>query len=205
MTATALDNVLDYPEPQVTHDIDYQTVIIGSGLSGIGAAIRMIREGLGDFVILEKANDIGGTWRDNTYPGLAVDIPSLSYSFSFEQNPYWSSLYAPGPEMKAYVDHCATKYGVRPHMRYGQEVQEAIYDEQRNIWITRTKKGDVFRSRYLVSATGFLTLPKLPDIPGIERFSGKVMHTSRWDHDYDLSGKRVGFIGTGATAIQAIP
>ncbi len=205
MANTALDNVLDYPEPQVTHEIDYETVIIGSGLSGIGAAIRLIGEGFGDFVVLEKADDIGGTWRDNTYPGLAVDIPSLSYSFSFEQNPYWSSLYAPGPEMKAYVDHCATKYGVRPHMRYGMEVEEAIYDENRNIWITRTKSGEVFKSRYLVSATGFLTLPKLPAIEGIENFKGKVMHTSRWDHGYDLTGKRVGFIGTGATAIQAIP
>lgn len=205
MANTALDNVLDYPEPQVTHEVDYETVIIGSGLSGIGAAIRLIREGFGDFVVLEKANDIGGTWRDNTYPGLAVDIPSLSYSFSFEQNPYWSSLYAPGPEMKAYVDHCATKYGVRPHMRYGMEVEESIYDENRNLWITRTKSGEVFKSRYLVSATGFLTLPKLPAIKGIENFKGKVMHTSRWDHDYDLTGKRVGFIGTGATAIQAIP
>jgi len=129
MTETALDHVLDLPPQAEKPLIDYETVIIGSGICGIGAGIRMIKEGLGDFVILEKADDVGGTWRDNTYPGLAVDIPSLSYSFSFEQNPNWSSLYAPGKEMKAYVDHCTQKYGIRPHMRYNEDVTESIYDE----------------------------------------------------------------------------
>ncbi len=205
MTSAALDSVLELPPTLNKSPIDYETVIIGAGLSGIGAAIRLLREGLGDFVILEKADDAGGTWRDNTYPGLAVDIPSLSYSFSFEQNPYWSSLYAPGPEMKAYVDHCMSKYGVRPHMRYNVETTESIYDEQRNVWVTHTKSGQTFTSRYLVSATGFLTIPKLPVIDGIENFKGKVMHTGRWDHSYDLTDKRVGFIGTGATGIQAVP
>jgi cation diffusion facilitator CzcD-associated flavoprotein CzcO len=205
MTEAALSHVFDYPPQRTKREVDFETVIIGAGLSGIGAAIRLIREGLGDFVILEKGIDAGGTWQDNTYPGLTVDIPSLSYSFSFEQNPFWSSLYAPGPEMKAYVDHCVTKYGVRPHMRYNMEVADATYDEQRNVWVTRTKSGETFTSRYLVSATGFLTIPKLPIIEGIEKFKGKVMHTGRWDHSYDLTGKRVGFIGTGATGIQAVP
>lgn len=205
MTQAALDHTLDLPARANKPLIDYETVIIGSGLSGLGAGIRLLKEGLGDFVILEKADDVGGTWRDNTYPGLAVDIPSLSYSFSFEQNPYWSSLYAPGPEMKAYVDHCAQKYGIRPHMRYNAEVAESRYDEAHNVWITRTKAGDTYTSRYLVSATGFLTLPKLPVIDGIDKFKGKVMHTGRWDHTYDLTDKRIGFIGTGATGIQAVP
>lgn len=205
MTQAVLDHVLDLPPKAEKPLIDYDTVIIGSGICGIGAGIRMIKENLGDFVILEKADDVGGTWRDNTYPGLAVDIPSLSYSFSFEQNPNWSSLYAPGKEMKAYVDHCAQKYGIRPHMRYNEEVSESKYDEVHNVWITRTETGNTYVSRYLVSATGFLTLPKLPVIDGIEKFEGKVMHTGRWDHSYDLNGKRVGFIGTGATGIQAVP
>lgn len=206
MTDTAIeDHTLDLPPSRRTGAFDYETVIIGSGLCGLGAGIRMIKEGLGDFVILEKADDVGGTWRDNTYPGLCVDIPSLSYSFSFEQNPNWSSLYAPGPEMKAYVDHCAQKYGIRPHMRYNQEVVESVYDEETNLWTTRTTTGETYISRYLVSATGFLTLPKMPDIKGIENFKGKKMHTGRWDHSYDLTGKRVGFIGTGATGIQAVP
>lgn len=205
MTQATLDHALDLPPQAEKPLIDYETVIIGSGICGIGAGIRMIKDGLGDFVILEKADDVGGTWRDNTYPGLAVDIPSLSYSFSFEQNPNWSSLYAPGKEMKAYVDHCAQKYGIRPHMRYNEEVSDSRYDEVNNVWVTRTAKGNTYVSRYLVSATGFLTLPKLPIIDGIEKFQGKVMHTGRWDHSYDLNDKRVGFIGTGATGIQAVP
>jgi len=205
MTEAALDLALDLPPRANKPLIDYETVIVGSGLCGIGAGIRLINEGLADFVILEKADDVGGTWRDNTYPGLAVDIPSLSYSFSFEQNPNWSSLYAPGAEMKAYVDHCAQKYGIRPHMRYNAEVAGSSYDEQNNIWTTTTKSGDVYTSRYLVCATGFLTLPKLPIIDGIDEFKDKVMHTGRWDHDYDMTDKRIGFIGTGATGIQAVP
>ncbi|MEH6542527.1 MAG: NAD(P)/FAD-dependent oxidoreductase [Porticoccaceae bacterium] len=205
MTQATLDHALDLPPQAEKPLIDYETVIIGSGICGIGAGIRMIKDGLGDFVILEKADDVGGTWRDNTYPGLAVDIPSLSYSFSFEQNPNWSSLYAPGKEMKAYVDHCTQKYGIRPHMRYNEEVSDSKYDEVNNVWVTRTAKGNTYVSRYLVSATGFLTLPKLPIIDGIEKFQGKVMHTGRWDHSYDLNDKRVGFIGTGATGIQAVP
>ncbi len=205
MTETALDQVLDLPPQAKKSLIDYETVIIGSGICGIGAGIKLIKEGLGDFVILEKADDVGGTWRDNNYPGLTVDIPSLSYSFAFEPNPNWSSLYAPGGEMKAYVDHCTQKYGIRPHMRYNEEVTESIYDEVRNVWVTHTQSGNTYTSRYIVSATGFLTLPKLPIIDGIDTFEGKVIHTGRWDHKYDLTGKRVAVIGTGATSIQLVP
>jgi len=187
------------------HALDFEIVIIGAGFSGIGAGIRLLKHGFGDFVILEKAESAGGTWRDNTYPGLAVDVPTLSYSYSFEQNPNWSNLYAPGPELKAYADHCVNKYGVRPHMRYGIEVTKTVYDEARNVWVTHTTNGQTFTSRYIVSATGFLTLPKMPDVPGLEKFKGKIIHTSRWDHSYDFRGKKVGWIGTGATSIQAIP
>lgn len=193
--------VQDYDSP----DLDFEIVIIGAGFSGIGAAIKLLKSGFGDFVILEKAEGAGGTWRDNTYPGLAVDVPTLSYSFSFEQNPHWSNLYAPGPELKAYADHCVNKYGVRPHMRYGIEVTKSVYDEARNVWVTHAANGRTFTSRYIVSATGFLTLPKMPEVPGLDKFKGKVIHTARWDHSYDFTGKRVGWIGTGATSIQAIP
>ncbi len=191
----------DYDDPE----LDFEIVIIGAGFSGIGTGIRLLKNGFGDFVILEKAEGAGGTWRDNTYPGLAVDVPTLSYSYSFEQNPHWSNLYAPGPELKAYADHCVNKYGVRPHMRYGVEVTKTVYDEARNVWVTHTATGQSFTSRYIVSATGFLTLPKMPDVPGLDKFKGKVIHTSRWDHSYDFKGKKVGWIGTGATSIQAIP
>ncbi|MGK2873794.1 MAG: flavin-containing monooxygenase, partial [Alphaproteobacteria bacterium] len=177
--------------------LDFEIVIIGAGFSGIGTGIRLLKNGFGDFVILEKAESAGGTWRDNTYPGLAVDVPTLSYSYSFEQNPHWSNLYAPGPELKAYADHCVNKYGVRPHMRYGVEVTKTVYDEARNVWVTHTATGQTFTSRYIVSATGFLTLPKMPDVPGLDKFKGKVIHTSRWDHSYDFKGKKVGWIGTG--------
>ncbi len=185
--------------------IDYEIVIIGAGFSGVGAGIKLLDHGFGDFVILEKAKGVGGTWRDNTYPGLAVDIPTLSYSYSFEQNPNWSNLYAPGPELRAYADHCAQKYGIRPHMRYDADVTKVVYDEKHNVWTTYTESGKTYVSRYIVSATGYLTLPKYPEIDGIETFKGKLMHTGRWEHGHDLTGERVAFIGTGATAIQVIP
>lgn len=205
MAQSALDEALDLLPSENKSDIDFEIIIIGSGISGLGAGIRLINEGIHDFVILEKSDEVGGTWRDNTYPGLAVDIPSLSYSFSFEQNPKWSGLYATGTEMQEYVVHCARKYGIYPHMRYHADVESAQYDEEKNVWVVRTVKGDQYVCRYLVGATGFLTLPKMPEIQGIENFKGKKMHTGRWDHDFDLTGKKVGFIGTGATGIQAVP
>lgn len=206
MALAAVDTSKDYTEataaaPVIDHDI----VIIGCGFSGLGTGIKLLKKGFGDFVILEKAEGVGGTWRDNTYPGLAVDVPTLSYSFGFEQNPNWSNLYAPGAELKAYAEHCAKKYGITAHMRYNCDVTETVYDEEHNVWITHTASGQTFTSRYVVSATGYLTLTKMPDIEGIDDFKGKKMHTGRWDHSHDLTGQRVGFIGTGATAIQVIP
>ncbi|RLA44707.1 MAG: NAD(P)/FAD-dependent oxidoreductase [Gammaproteobacteria bacterium] len=206
MALAAVDTSQDFSEatssvPVLDHDI----VIIGCGFSGLGTGIKLLKKGFGDFIILEKADGVGGTWRDNTYPGLAVDVPTLSYSFGFEQNPHWSNLYAPGSELKAYAEHCAKKYGITAHLRYNCDVTETAYDEENNVWVTSTADGRTFTSRYVVSATGYLTLPKLPDIEGIDDFRGKKMHTGRWDHSHDLTGERVGFIGTGATAIQVIP
>jgi len=206
MALAAVDTTKEYKEqssaaPTIDHDI----VVIGCGFSGLGTGIRLLKKGFGDFIILEKADGVGGTWRDNTYPGLAVDVPTITYSFGFEQNPDWSNLYAPGPELKAYAEHCAKKYGITAHLRYNCDVTKTAYDEEHNVWVTHLADGRTFTSRYLVSATGYLTLPQLPDIEGIESFKGKKMHTGRWDHSHDLTDERVGFIGTGATAIQVIP
>ena len=122
---------------------DYEVVVVGAGFSGIGAGIRLRRAGIHSFVILERAHDLGGTWRDNTYPGIAVDITSLTYSFSFEQNPRWSRLFAPGKELQAYAQHCATKYGLRPHMRFGTAVTRAVFDEDAHLWEMTLDDGEV--------------------------------------------------------------
>lgn len=185
--------------------LDVEILIIGAGFSGLGAGIALKKMGEHDFAILERAHDLGGTWRDNTYPGLTVDVASTSYSYGFEPYPEWSRLYAPGAEVKAYADHCARKYGVREHIRYGKTVVSARYDTATNTWLTQLADGSALRARYLVSATGLFGPPKLPDIAGIDSFAGTIMHTAQWDHDVDLSGRRVAVIGTGATAIQVIP
>jgi cation diffusion facilitator CzcD-associated flavoprotein CzcO len=186
-------------------NFDHEVIVIGAGLSGIATGIKLRKAGFHDFAILEKEADVGGTWRDNTYPGLAVDIPTLTYSYSFEQNPDWSNLYAPGPELMAYADHCTDKYGVRPHIQFNKTISKAVYDRDQNLWTTYLESGESLTCRYLVSATGFLQVAKMPDIKGMDEFKGKKIHTARWDHEHDLSGERVAVIGTGATAIQLIP
>ncbi len=178
--------------------------MIGAGFSGIGAGIKLREAGFHDFLILEQASDLGGTWRDNTYPGIAVDISSFTYSFSFEQNPDWSRVFAPGHEIKAYADHCADKYRIRERIRFGTKVLCATFDEEEELWWLETTRGTIV-TRYLVSACGGLTQPKRPAIVGIDDFAGKMMHTARWDHDHDLRGERVAVIGTGATAVQLVP
>ena len=188
------------------HDarLDYEIVVIGAGFSGIGAAIKLQQARLDDFVILEQAADLGGTWRDNTYPGVAVDITSLTYSFSFAQNPGWSRLFAPGDEIRRYADRCADDYGLRDHMRFNTRVRQATFDEAENLWRIESSTGTI-TARYIITACGGLAQPKASDIDGLDRFEGKVMHTARWDHDYDVKGKRVAVIGTGASAVQVIP
>ncbi|MCV6983534.1 NAD(P)/FAD-dependent oxidoreductase [Mycolicibacterium pulveris] len=183
----------------------HEVIIAGAGFGGLGVAVELSRIGITDFVILEKAHDLGGTWRDNTYPGLEVDIPSFTYSYHFELKPDWSQVYAPGREVKAYADAVADKYRLRPHIRYGAEVEGTNFDEETGVWTVRVVGGPAYTCRYFVAATGFLTDSKLPDIPGFEDFAGEVMHTSRWNHSYDFKGKNVAVIGTGATAIQVAP
>ncbi len=183
----------------------HDAVIVGAGFGGMGAAIALRRLGIDDLVILDREDDLGGTWHVNRYPGLAVDIPSATYSYSFEPNPYWSRLYAPGAELKAYCDHVATTYDLRRHMRFGVVVDGARWDEEEQHWIVNLHDGSSLTAHFLLTATGFLSQPKLPEIPGIETFDGTVVHTAKWDDDLELEGRRAAVIGTGATAVQLVP
>ncbi|MBB2772174.1 MULTISPECIES: flavin-containing monooxygenase [Mycolicibacterium] len=184
---------------------DHHTLIVGAGFAGIGAAIALDKAGFTDYRIVEAGDAPGGTWYWNTYPGIAVDIPSFSYQFSFEQSPDWSRTYAPGHELRAYAEHCVDKYGLRDRIRFGTEVLGATFDEGADEWRLRLDSGDELTSRFLINATGVLTVPNMPDIPGVDSFAGTTMHTARWDAGVDLRGKRVAVIGTGASAVQVIP
>jgi cation diffusion facilitator CzcD-associated flavoprotein CzcO len=180
-------------------------VIVGSGFSGLAMGIRLKQAGIHDFVILERANDVGGTWRDNTYPGAACDVQSHLYSFSFEPNPRWSRMFAPQAEILAYLRSCADKYGLYPHIRFGATVTRAELDERAGLWQIASSDGRTERARVLVAGCGALSRPSLPDIAGVSSFEGKAFHTARWDDTYPLDGKTVGVIGTGASAIQIVP
>ena len=180
-------------------------VIIGSGFGGLGAAIALRKAGLSDLVVLEKADSVGGTWRENTYPGCACDVPSHLYSFSFERNPRWSETYSPQAEIRAYLERCADKYDVRRHVRFGAEAVSAELDEASGLWTVTTRKGDRFEARVVIGAVGPLHRFSLPQIPGLDRFRGKVIHSARWDHAFDPRGQRVAAVGSGASAIQFIP
>ncbi|MGE2813914.1 flavin-containing monooxygenase [Mycobacterium heidelbergense] len=180
-------------------------VIVGAGFGGIGTAIQLKRLGYDKIAILDREADLGGTWHVNTYPGLAVDIPATTYSYWFEPNPYWSRLFPPGRELQRYAENVADKYDVHRHMRFNTTVESASWDEDQRLWQVALADGTSLTTRFLVTATGFLSQPKSPDIPGIESFAGKVVYTMAWDHGYDPAGRRVGIIGTGATAVQLIP
>ncbi|MDQ3037418.1 MAG: NAD(P)/FAD-dependent oxidoreductase [Myxococcota bacterium] len=185
--------------------IDVEVAIVGSGFSGLAMGIQLKKAGIESFRILEKAQDVGGTWRENTYPGAACDIPSHLYSFSFEPNPSWSRSYSPQPEILEYLRHCARKYGMLPHIQFGAEVIGAEHDVASGTWLVRTRDGATLRARALVLGNGGLHVPSYPDIPGRETFEGTTFHSACWNHDYDLRGKRVAVIGTGASAIQFVP
>lgn len=191
--------------PEAAEAPQYQVVVIGAGFSGLNMAIRLKEQGITDFVVLERAGDIGGTWRDNTYPGCACDVPSVAYSYSFEQVPDWSRAFAGSAEIHRYMQHCVEKYGLRKWLRLGTGVAKAVFDEKAGIWTLTTERGETITARAVVSAIGGLVNPATPDIPGLKDFKGAVFHTARWDHQYDLKGKRVAVIGTGATAIQVVP
>jgi cation diffusion facilitator CzcD-associated flavoprotein CzcO len=180
-------------------------VIVGTGFSGLGMAIELLEQGRRDFVILEKATEVGGTWRDNTYPGCECDVQSHMYSFSFEQNPDWTRAFSPQPEIWDYLRGVAKKYDLYSYIRFGQEMTGARWDAEEHRWHVVTSGGDEFVGRYLVNGVGVLHLPQIPDLAGIENFRGEKFHSATWNHDYDLRGKRVAVVGTGASAIQFIP
>ncbi len=179
--------------------------IIGTGFSGLCLAIQLRKAGFRDFMLYEKSERLGGTWRENTYPGAACDVPAMAYCFSFEQKTDWSRKWAPQSEILAYMEHCAEKYGLRPHIRFGTEIASARWDEERALWQLRTRAGETIEAEVLASGTGQLNRPYVPEIPGLEDFAGPRFHSARWRHDVPLAGKRVAVIGNAASAIQFIP
>ncbi len=182
-----------------------RVLIIGSGFAGLGLAIQLQKAGIDDVLILEKAGEIGGTWRDNAYPGAACDVPSHLYSFSFEPKLDWSRKFAPQAEIQGYIKHCADKYQLQRHIRFNSEVASAVYDAEQPSWLVTLRTGEQFVAQILVSACGQLNQPAYPSIPGRDDFAGQAFHSARWRHDIDLTGKRVAVIGTGASAIQFVP
>jgi cation diffusion facilitator CzcD-associated flavoprotein CzcO len=185
--------------------VDHEVLIIGAGFGGLGAGIAMKRLGIEDFLILDRDTGVGGTWHTNTYPGVAVDIPSALYSFSFEPNPDWGRAYAPGEELKGYAEHVTDKYGLREHVRLGVEVRGLTWDETDQRWTAHVEGGDDLTARLVVVATGILSQPKKPEIAGLDEFTGTIIHTARWSREETLAGQRVAIVGTGATAVQALP
>ena len=179
--------------------------IIGAGFAGLGAAIRLSEAGFTDLTVYERAGDVGGTWRDNAYPGCACDIPSNLYSFSFAPNPEWTRMFPPQAEIQAYLHRVVERYGLRSCLRFGKELAEARYDEPGGGWDLLFADGTRERADILIGATGPLSKPALPKFDGADAFQGVAFHSSQWRHDVDLSGKRVAVIGTGASAIQIVP
>ncbi|HUQ57697.1 NAD(P)/FAD-dependent oxidoreductase [Lentzea sp.] len=182
-----------------------KVLVIGTGFSGLGMAVELRRRGEHDFVVLEKAADLGGTWRDNSYPGCACDVPSHMYSFSFELNPKWSRMFAQQGEIFEYLQHVADKHRLRPHIRFDTKVSGARWDDDAKRWHITTEQGDTYTAQALVAGVGALHIPNVPELPGIEKFGGRTFHSAQWDHDYDLTGKRVAVVGTGASSIQFVP
>lgn len=190
--------------PETTTEV-VDVVIVGGGFGGLCMAIKLKEAGINNFVILEKDNEVGGTWRDNSYPGCACDVQSHMYSYSFEGKADWSQRYAGWEEIQSYILECTQKYGLRRHTRFGQEVVAANFNEQAGHWVIRTGCGDTLLARHWVLASGPLHVPQYPNIKGLDTFKGKVFHSARWEHDYDLTGKNVVSIGTGGSAIQYVP
>ncbi|MFJ8478493.1 flavin-containing monooxygenase, partial [Kitasatospora sp. NPDC094011] len=200
-TGTAAAPAPHPTQPPVRH---LQVAVIGAGFSGLGTAIRLLQTGHTDFLVFERANDLGGTWRDNTYPGCACDVQAHLYSFSFARNPDWKSTFATQTEVHNYLHTCAKRHGVTPHLRYNHELLAAHWDTHHHHWDIHTSQGH-YTARILVTGTGYLSEPALPPIPGLDTFTGTLFHSSQWRHDHDLTGRNVAVIGTGASAIQFVP
>ncbi|MEK8033580.1 NAD(P)/FAD-dependent oxidoreductase [Ideonella sp. DXS29W] len=182
----------------------HEVVILGAGMSGLCMAVQLRRAGIEDLVILEKQPGLGGTWWDNRYPGAHVDVPAPVYSFSFAPNPDWQRRFASAPEIQAYMQKVAERFGVLPHIRFGERVVHAMFDTDRGRWQIATEQGERLDARFFVCSTGPLSQPRWPDIDGLDRFTGRRLHSARWEVNADLSGQRVAVIGTGSTASQLV-
>lgn len=187
-----------------THE-EIDVVVIGSGFGGLGAGVRLQQQGTQRFVILEQADRVGGVWRENVYPGCACDVRVHLYSFSFFPNPDWSRAYAPQAEILSYLEQVVERFGLEPQLRFGHRVEEASWSQETARWTVRCANGKTFSARFVIAALGGLSRPTVPSLPGLERFGGTVFHSARWDHGWPLEGKRVGVVGTGASAIQFVP
>jgi len=197
-TATIEPHDAGSPTPHI------RIAIVGSGFAGMGLAIKLRQEGRDDFLVFERGEDVGGTWRDNTYPGCQCDVPSNLYSFSFAPNPDWTHTYATQPEIRTYLQECADRFGIRPHIRFGHRVIDARWNDTDTRWHIDTSEGS-FTADLVVVGAGPFSDPSIPEIPGAASFTGTSFHTARWDHDHELTGERIAVIGTGASAIQAVP
>ncbi len=184
---------------------EYEQIIIGAGFAGICMAIKLKQAGMSNFIILERNCNLGGTWWDNAYPGAACDVESHLYSYSFKPNAVWSRQFSPQGEILDYLERCAAKYEVEKHLHLNCEVSQTIFDEAAAVWVVNTTTGKAFSARMIILCTGGLSQPALPDIKGLENFKGEMFHTARWDKSFDLAGKTVAVIGTGASAIQIVP
>jgi len=189
------------PRPLPAH---VRVAIVGAGFSGLGMAVRLLREGERDLVVLERADSVGGTWRDNNYPGCACDVPSHLYSFSFAPNPDWSRAFSRQPEIRAYLERVADEFGLRPHLHLQTDLVAGSWDDRALLWRLETSRGPM-TADVVVSGCGGLVEPAMPDVPGLDAFAGPSFHSARWRHDVDLSGRRVGVVGTGASAAQFVP
>jgi cation diffusion facilitator CzcD-associated flavoprotein CzcO len=181
-----------------------EVLVVGAGFAGLAAAARLVGRGFDDVTVIERGATVGGTWRDNHYPGAACDVPSQLYSLSFAPNPEWSHSFSRQAEIQAYLESVADRFGLRPRIVTETTLLEAAWDDAAGLWRVRTSRGEI-AARFLVSATGALSEPLIPDLPGLDAFEGEVWHSARWRHDVDLRGKRVAVVGTGASAVQIVP
>ena len=183
----------------------WEVAIIGAGPGGLGLAIQMVKSGRRDFVLFEASDGVGGTWRTNTYPGAACDVPSHLYSYSFALKPDWSKTYASQPEILRYFEDCADRFGIRPHLRTNTRITAAVWDAEARRWRLTDAGGGTCEADVLVSAIGTFTTPSVPDLEGLATFDGPCFHSARWEHEHDLADRRVAVIGTGASAAQIVP
>jgi cation diffusion facilitator CzcD-associated flavoprotein CzcO len=197
-----LEEEMNQEQGVSTPQRDMRFAIIGAGMAGILSAIKLSEAGLTDYSVYEKADRLGGTWRENTYPGIACDVPSHLYSYSFGLNPEWSHRFSPGEEIQEYFERISREYGVHESIRFGDEVTRCEYRDGR--WELETASGHRDAVDFVIAATGVLHVPKYPDIEGLDAFEGDVFHSARWDHDVSLDGRRIGIIGTGSTAVQIV-